>query len=61
MKRRDLLAHLERNGCRLRREGGNHPVYWNPVTRKVAPIPRHTEIDENLCRRICKQLSVLPT
>ena len=24
MKRRDLIRHLENNGCELLREGGNH-------------------------------------
>jgi hypothetical protein len=26
------------------REGGNHPIWKNTVTGKVAPIPRHREI-----------------
>ena len=29
MKRRDLVRHLERQGCELLREGGNHSVYVN--------------------------------
>jgi predicted RNA binding protein YcfA (HicA-like mRNA interferase family) len=60
MKRRDLIAHLERHGCQLLREGGNHTVYWNPSNRRVAPVPRHNEIDNHLARRICKQLEVPP-
>lgn len=41
MKRLDLLRHLEANGCRLLREGGNHTVYLNPDKRKVSAIPHH--------------------
>jgi len=29
MKRRDLLRHLEENGCQLLREGSRHTVYFN--------------------------------
>jgi hypothetical protein len=29
MKRRDLLPHLEENGCEFLREGGNHTIYVN--------------------------------
>lgn len=58
MKRLDLLRHLEANGCRLLREGGNHTVYLNPDKRKVSAIPRHREINDFLARKICKDLDV---
>ncbi|MEK6756467.1 MAG: type II toxin-antitoxin system HicA family toxin [Bacteroidota bacterium] len=32
MKRIDLIRHLEKHGCELLREGGNHSVY---VTERV--------------------------
>ena len=48
MKRIDLIRHLESQGCRLLREGANHSVYVNSVTRKVSTIPRHREVDEFL-------------
>jgi predicted RNA binding protein YcfA (HicA-like mRNA interferase family) len=58
MKRRDLVRHLESNGCELLREGGNHSVYVNRAVRKVAAIPRHREIDNILVRRICRDLEI---
>ena len=58
MKRRDLIQHLEQHGCCLMREGGRHSIYVNPATRKVTAVPRHTEISENLVRRICRDLEV---
>lgn len=58
MKRLDLLRHLEANGCRLLREGGNHTVYLNPDKHKVSAIPRHREINDFLARKICKDLDV---
>jgi predicted RNA binding protein YcfA (HicA-like mRNA interferase family) len=45
MKRKDLIKYLEKNGCKLLREGGNHTIYINSVTQKVSAIPRHREIE----------------
>ncbi len=56
MKRRDLLPHLERHGCALLREGGNHTVYVNRARGKSSTIPRHREINGFLVRRICRDL-----
>ncbi|GJQ59310.1 MAG: type II toxin-antitoxin system HicA family toxin [Candidatus Scalindua sp. AMX11] len=58
MKRKDLIRHLEKNGCEFLREGGNHTVYVNRVEKKVSTVPRHREIDENLAKRICKDLGI---
>jgi predicted RNA binding protein YcfA (HicA-like mRNA interferase family) len=58
MKRKDLIRHLEKNGCEFIREGGNHTVYVNRMEKKVSTIPRHREIDENLAKRICKDLGI---
>ncbi len=60
MKRRDLIRQLETNGCQLLREGSKHSVYWNPVTRKVSTVPRHTEINVFLARKICRDLEIPP-
>ena len=56
MKRRALLRHLARHGCALLREGGNHTVYVNRMAKKVSTIPRHNDINEDLARKICKDL-----
>lgn len=58
MKRIDLIRHLEANGCRLLREGGNHSVYLNPTARKVSTVPRHREINDYLARKICRNLEI---
>lgn len=60
MKRRALLAHLHDCGCSFLREGANHTVYINRAARKVSTIPRHAEINDDLARKICKDLQVLP-
>lgn len=54
MKRNKLVKYLERNGCTFVREGGRHSLYKNISSGKVSTVPRHPEIKENLCRKICK-------
>ena len=56
MKRKDVIRHLERNGCLFLREGSNHTIYVNRLRNKVSSVPRHREIDENLSKKICKDL-----
>jgi len=58
MKRRDLIRHIERNGCELLREGGNHSVYVNRAKRKSTTVPRHREINEFLAKKICQDLEI---
>jgi mRNA interferase HicA len=56
MKRRELLRHLNNHGCELIREGGNHSWWLNPLKNKRSAIPRHSEIQDLLVRKICKDL-----
>ena len=58
MKRSSLLRHLRRHGCALKREGAAHSLWTNPVTGAVEAIPRHTEVPNNLARKICRTLSI---
>ena len=58
MKRGDLLRHLRRNGCYLKREGASHSLWANPTTGEVEAVPRHTEIANRLANKICRGLSV---
>jgi predicted RNA binding protein YcfA (HicA-like mRNA interferase family) len=58
MKRRDLIWHLEKNGCEFLREGSNHTVYVNRGEKKISTIPRHSNIDEYLSKKICKDLGI---
>ena len=58
MKRRDLIAHLQQQGCEFLREGGNHTVYVNRPARTVSTVPRHREIDQFLVAKICRDLDI---
>ena len=57
MKRRDLIAELEKAGCVLVRHGGKHDWYRNPSTGLCQPVPRHREINERLANSIIKTLT----
>ncbi len=59
MKRYALLEHLKTEGCALLREGGRHSIWVNSATNAVAPVPRHSEIDNRLAEKICQQLGVV--
>ncbi|MBI3318776.1 MAG: type II toxin-antitoxin system HicA family toxin [Candidatus Omnitrophica bacterium] len=58
MKRRDLLRHLGQHGCKLLREGSRHSIYWNPASRKTSSVPRHSEINDFLAKKICRDLGI---
>lgn len=60
MKRQTLIKHLKKHGCELFREGSRHSVYWNPENRKTTAVPRHSEILDNLARKICNDLGIPP-
>ena len=58
MKRAALLRHLRQHGCFLKREGGSHSLWCNPRTGAIEAVPRHTEVSDRLCRKICRGLSL---
>ncbi|MBN1180903.1 MAG: type II toxin-antitoxin system HicA family toxin [Bacteroidales bacterium] len=58
MKRNKLIKYLENNNCRLVREGKKHTLYKNISNNQLSTVPRHPDIKENLCRKICKDLGI---
>ncbi|MCX6222865.1 MAG: type II toxin-antitoxin system HicA family toxin [Bacteroidia bacterium] len=58
MKRNKLVKYLEKNDCAFVREGSSHTLYRNINNGKVSTVPRHSDIKENLCRKICKDLGI---
>ncbi|MCL2161044.1 MAG: type II toxin-antitoxin system HicA family toxin [Betaproteobacteria bacterium] len=59
MKRRDLVAHLQTHGCKLLREGASHSWWGHAESGKRSAVPRHTEINNHLTRKICRDLGIL--
>jgi len=60
MTRLDFEKHLIQNYCKLLREGGNHSIWINTQSDIHSAVPRHKEIDNRLCKNICKQLGITP-
>ena len=58
MKRRELLAHLQQQGCVLLREGSSHSIWVNPGTGRKEAVPRHHAVKRYLARSICRNLSI---
>ncbi len=58
MNRRTLLIHLRENECLLLREGKRHSVFYNPKSGRTSTVPRHSEIDDFLANKICKDLGI---
>lgn len=60
MKRANLIRHLLEAGCIFVREGAKHSVFYNPLTKRISTIPRHSEINDFLAKKICRDLGILP-
>jgi predicted RNA binding protein YcfA (HicA-like mRNA interferase family) len=58
MKRNEFIRWLTQNGCVLHRHGGRHDIYSNPANGKKQPVPRHSEIDDDLVKHILKHLGL---
>lgn len=60
MKRKEFLKYLNEYGCELLREGARHSWWWNPELNRRSAVPRHTEINNILAKKICKDLGIPP-
>ncbi len=47
---------LQKQGCVLLRHGTNHDIFVNTQNGKKQPVPRHSEIDDQLAKHIQKHL-----
>ncbi|MBK7513982.1 MAG: type II toxin-antitoxin system HicA family toxin [Chloracidobacterium sp.] len=58
MKRRDLIKHLHKHGCELLREGGSHSWWINISQNRRSAVPRHSEVNDKLILKLCKDLGI---
>jgi len=58
MNRHALLLYLKENECLLFREGKRHSVFHSRKTGRTSTVPRHSEIDDFLANKICKDLGI---
>ena len=56
MRRTLLIRHLQRYGAILLREGRKHSIYRRGNLK--TQVPRHSEIVDELARKICKDLDI---
>jgi predicted RNA binding protein YcfA (HicA-like mRNA interferase family) len=56
MKRHQLIKHLQSHGAYLLREGSRHSIF--KLGHMKTQVPRHTEIIDELARKICKDLNI---
>ena len=58
MKRTKFIEHLNAYSCGFVKHGAKHDKYMNHLNGKRTLVPRHTDIDTDLCILICKQLDI---
>jgi len=58
MKRQLFIKHLRDEGCELVREGARHSWWGNLDKGTRSAVPRHSEINDLLARKICKDLGI---
>nr|NQU92410.1 type II toxin-antitoxin system HicA family toxin [Bacteroidota bacterium] len=58
MKQRELIRHLQKNGCSLLRQGKKHMIFINSVNGKISSLPRHKEIKYFTAVKICRDLDI---
>ena len=58
MKRQAFVRELEKAGCEFVRHGKRHDVFRNPASGAQAPVPRHSEVADTLCKVIRQQLGL---
>jgi len=59
---RELVRHLRRLGCELRRQSkGSHEIWHNPQQNRSAVVPHHSgDIPAGTLRAILKGLGLSP-
>jgi len=58
MRKTAFIKHLRKNGCEFKRQGAKHEIWENPSNNSWSTVPRHSEIKQNLCAKICKDLGI---
>jgi hypothetical protein len=58
VKRRELIRHVQQYGCELLRERWQSLDHLNRPAAKISSVPRHSEINEDLARKICKNVAI---
>lgn len=56
----ELKKLLKKNGCYFLREGGNHDIWYSPITNRQFPVGRHEsqEVRRGTFQTIKKQAGI---
>lgn len=55
MTAKQMMKFLEKNGFE-KKEGGNHTLFYNPVTKRKTSVPRHAkDLGKGIEQKILKQ------
>lgn len=54
---KQTIKILKEHGFSLKREGGNHYIYYNPDTHMTIPVKRH-DFNENDMKYILKEANI---
>lgn len=60
MKYSELKRLLRKNGCSFDHEGGNHEIWYSPITGNYFPVGRHDseEVKNQTLARIKRQAGI---
>ena len=58
MKRVKFIDYINDHDCSFLKHGAKHDKYINHRNGKRTYIPRHSDLDTDLCNLICKQLNI---
>ena len=58
MKKKDFEYYLKQQGCKLKRQGSKHEIWENKSGEFWSTVPRHKELKNQLCAKICKDLNI---
>jgi hypothetical protein len=58
MKRGKFIQHLNIHGCGFLKHCTKHDKYMNHLNGNRTYVPRHADIDTDLCTLICRQLDI---
>lgn len=60
MKTSELIRLLKQHGCYLVRHGGNHDVWYSPITRQFIVVARHEgkEVSKGTAKAILKNSGI---
>lgn len=60
MKYSELERKLKKAGCYIKRHGGNHPIWFSPITNRSFPVSNHKneEAKKGTMKSISKQSGV---